>query len=228
MMISVHLPKTAGKSFEAALGARFGERMRADYDTYPINTPATERRRRAVEACLAHADQDFAGVECVHGHFMPLRYLLLAAKRPLTFVAWLRHPVQRLVSHYHYWQRTYDAAGSPALHRRVVEEGWTLERFCLGDEMRDLYCEFIWGFPLDGFDFVGITEHYDEDLREFAGRYLGRTAQPLRLNSGQNAGTPYELEPALRQRIENWHARDMRLYQAALAKRAVRRREHQP
>ena len=46
------------------------------------------------------------------------------------FVTWLREPLQRLVSHYYYWQRSYDPAAddTSSLHRRVVEEAWTLQK----------------------------------------------------------------------------------------------------
>ena len=39
MIISVHLPKTAGKSFEAALRTRFEGALLEDYGTFPMNTP---------------------------------------------------------------------------------------------------------------------------------------------------------------------------------------------
>lgn len=222
MIISVHLPKTAGKSFEATLRAHFGDGLREDYGTFPMNTPVLTRSRRALDDSLAHAAADFAGVACIHGHFMPLRYLLLSLTRELTFVTWLRHPVQRMISNYHYWQQTYDAATARPLHRRVVEEQWSLERFCLGDEMRDMYSQFLWGFPDDNFSFVGITEHYDEDLAYFARRFLGRPVTAERLNVGVAGGHDYAIEPELNQRIEAFHARDMALYRRALETRAGR------
>ncbi len=30
----------------------------------------------------------------------------------------------------------------------MVEEEWTLERFCLEPELKNLYSQFLWGFPL--------------------------------------------------------------------------------
>jgi hypothetical protein len=226
MIISVHLPKTAGKSFEGALRKRFGDALLEDYGSFPINTPRLERLRAALEACRVNGASSFNGVECIHGHFLPLKYLLLAEQQPVTFVTWLRHPVQRVVSHYHYWQRTYDPAGSPPLHRRIVNEGWSLERFCLGEEVRDLYTQFLWGFPVENFAFIGVTEHYNEDLEEFAQRHLGITVTPERLNAGTRAGEPHDLEPGLARRIEAHHARDMALYARVLETRRARRGRH--
>src|SRR5437764_15387442 len=103
MMISLHLPKTAGKSFEAALEARFAASLLEDYGSFPMNTPEYERTRAALEASLRNVEDDFPGVECIHGHFLPVKYLLLAIRREITFVTWVRHPVQRLLSNYYYW-----------------------------------------------------------------------------------------------------------------------------
>lgn len=129
MIVSVHLPKTAGKSFQAALTARFGESLLEDYGDFPMNTPEYDRNRAALAASLRNAERDFRGIECIHGHFLPVKYLLLSVRRPVTFVTWMRDPIQRLVSNYHYWRRSYDARTAPPLHRRMVEEAWSLEQF---------------------------------------------------------------------------------------------------
>ena len=222
MIISVHLPKTAGKSFEATLKTHFGSALLEDYATFPMNTARYERSKSALEASLVHAETDFGDVACVHGHFLPARYLLLAVRRKLTFVTWMRHPVQRMLSNYHYWKRTYDPVTSPPLHRRVVEEDWSVERFCLGEEMRNMYDQFLWAFPVGYFDFIGVTEFYDEDLAAFACRYLGGPVAPQRLNSGTTPGLEYELDAVLRRRVEDFHARDMTHYEYALRARTAR------
>lgn len=220
MIISVHLPKTAGRSFEAALRSRFGDRLLEDYGSFPINSPRYERNRAALEASLRNAEHGLPGVECVHGHFLPVTYLLLSCRRETTFVTWMRDPVQRMISHYFYWQRTYQPDTSPALHRRVVEEEWSLERFCLSDEMQNLYESFFWAFPVQNFGFVGVTEFYDDDLAYFARHFLGVTVEPQRVNVGE--GRYYDLDPVLRRRIEAFHETDMERYEWAMDRRRAR------
>lgn len=222
MIISVHLPKTAGKSFEAALKTRFGGSLLEDYATFPMNTPEYERNRTALAASLINADADFSTAECIHGHFLPVKYLLMATRRELTFVTWVRNPVQRLLSNYYYWRRTYQAETAPALHRKMAEENWSVERFCLGAEMRNMYAQFLWGFPIENFDFIGVTEFYDQDLAYFAQRFLGVPVEPQRVNVGATQGGAYEIDEALRSQIEGFHERDMELYQRALEKRRAR------
>ena len=156
-------------------------------------------------------------VRCIHGHFLPLKYRWLRCKQPRQFVIWLRDPIERLASHYYYWLRNYQREQAGPLRIRMVEEGWSLERFCFSPEMRNLYSEFLWGFPYRRFDFVGVVENYESDFCYFSERYLGRQAAPQVLNTNpEKVSDRYIEAPGLRAELERFHARDMRLYRVAL------------
>ncbi|NQX90231.1 MAG: hypothetical protein HRT77_16395, partial [Halioglobus sp.] len=182
---------------------------------------------QAIENGLKVADKpaDYQHIGCIHGHFLPLKYLLLADARPTVFITWMRDPIERLVSHYHYWYAVYDpdSTDTRPLHRRVVEEQWSLEQFCLSDAMRNLYSQLLWGFPLERFDFIGITEHYADDLSAFSQAFLGREL-PARVRNPRQSPRPEadELGGLLRARVAKWHAADCELYRRALASRAAR------
>jgi Sulfotransferase family len=219
LIISVHLPKTAGTSFAAGLDTHFRRRFLRDYSDFPMNTPQPERNRAALQASLRNAESDFAHVECIHGHFLPIKYLLLVHQREVKFVTWLRHPVERLLSHFYHWKISYTPRSAP-LHRRVVEEDWTIERFCLGPEVRNLYSQFLWGFPISYFDFIGITEFYEDDLAYFGQHYLGAYIQAKKLNVRKHSA--YQIDRSFRNEIEAFHDRDIELYGNALEKRLSR------
>ncbi len=72
-------------------------------------------------------------------------------KRKLQFITWMRHPVDRIVSHYFFWKNNY-SPDCPLLHKRVIDENWTLEEFCLSEELQNIYTLFLWGFPLEYLD----------------------------------------------------------------------------
>jgi hypothetical protein len=223
MIISLHLPKTAGSSFRFALATHFGRALLLDYADPPImSVPAYERNRGALKASIRNGNRGRPGIECIHGHFLPLKYLLLGARQEVTFITWMRHPVERMVSHYRYWRRIYDPRKAQGLQQTVVEQAWSLERFCLGPELRNFYAQFLWGFPLEQFAFVGITEFYEEDLAYFSREYLGTTLDLHRENVGHRAGTRYEIDPGLRAQVERHHDWDMELYERALGKRLKR------
>ena len=178
----------------------------------------------ALESSPMLNSQELAGKECIHGHFLPVKYWPLAQERDCQFVTWLREPIARLISHYHYWQRSYDteSACTSALHRRVVEEEWSLEKFCLSPELRNMYTEFLWLFPFQRFDFIGITEFFDDDLRYFCRLFLGGEFEPKRINWGNEVPPEPPLSAATIAKISQYHAKDIAMYQRASQSRARR------
>ena len=162
VVVSVHLPKTAGTSFGAALRRAYGEAYLEDYGDLPMQHAPWKRQWRALRAAIRGADVLPEPVRCVHGHFLAAKYRFLARRQKVCYITWLRDPVERIASHYHFWRRDY-AGDDPAqpLRNRVLREEWSFERFALGPEMRDVYRRYLWRFDPRRFDFIGITEHYD-------------------------------------------------------------------
>lgn len=221
-IISVHLPKTAGTSFRATLKSAFGNSYLDDYSDGGISVSAHERTSAAAAAGPLIAKQGLHGISCVHGHFLPAKYLLLGQARDLTFVTWMREPVARLISHYHYWQESYDETSSAPHHRQVVEEKWTLEHFCLSERFKNIYAQYFWNFPFERFAFIGISEHYEEDMLEFSARFMSTRIAPQRLNMTKYEGSRTRLSEDILQRVRAFHADDMDLYQRALEQRRAR------
>lgn len=223
-LISVHLPKTAGTSFKASLAAHFGDRYRDDYGDKVISQSRHERFKAAISAGVLIARQGLDGIDCVHGHFLPMKFQQLDISRSLTFVTWMREPVARLLSHYDYWQESYDKETAAPHHRKVIEEGWTLERFCLSKQFRNIYTQYLWGFPLEMFSFIGITEHYNDDMREFSARFLSADIPPQHLNAAKYSRSSRSVDEAFLEEVRVFHAADIRLYQRALQLRRERHR----
>ena len=230
MLISVHLPKTAGTSFERSLRRHFGAQLERRYADKPLHHHPLRRNLRAArEGLCGRHRQEAAGPACIHGHFLPLSYRHLAHRADVRFVTWLREPIDRLLSHYHYWRRAADSDARDTLQdpmqdkvqRRMREENWSFEQFAQRRELRNVYRAFLWGFPVERFDFIGITEHYASDLREFGQRFLDRDLCPAEENRtpAHRAGAAsegYSIDRGLRERLERIHARDLSLYRYAL------------
>ncbi|MGE4091768.1 MAG: hypothetical protein AB7G75_13100 [Candidatus Binatia bacterium] len=219
----MHLPKTAGSSFAQSLALHFGNTLRLDYGDLPINTPGLRRNARAAYDCLMNRFRAFPQIQCIHGHFLPLKYWGLASKTGSSFITWVRDPVERLASHYYFWQKTYNPRTSPPLHKRAIEEQWSLERFCLGPELRNFYHQFFWGFSVSHFAFIGVTEYFAEDFRYFTERFFGSTMPTPHVNVNADKERDIYIEnPRLRTKIETYHQADMRLYRQAVAQRITR------
>lgn len=221
-LISLHLPKTAGSSFRTTLEDVFAERLLCDYGDRSISKPPLLRHQEVLAAALSVAEYGAGEYDCVHGHFLPVKYLPLADRESCYFITWMRHPVERLISHYHFWQQSYHPESAPPHHRRVVEEGWSLEQFCLSEQFRNLYTQYLWGFPLENFTFVGITEHYSEDLDYFAEHVLKQPLNKHRVNVTAGSSARQRLSPDTQRSVERFHAADIQLYERALQMRARR------
>ncbi len=177
-----------------------------------MRSPTDRQRRAMAEALWLDLRGIPESVRCIHGHFLPVKYLLYATRRDATFVTWLREPVDRMLSHYYYMRRM--KPGNP-MHRRLVDEDWSVERFTLGPEFRNFYHQYFWGFPLENFAFIGIQEHYSDDLQYFASTFLGSPVSEVRTNVGRSEA--HAVSDQLRQAIAEHHAEDVSLYQRALA-----------
>jgi hypothetical protein len=225
-LISVHIPKTAGVSFRNLLKTVYGEgAVVFDYADRVLDPAALCHVDRAAwertvrDPLIARLEAEPA-LRVVHGHFAAGKYFARfpAARR----IVWLREPVARLVSHYQYW-RGLPHAGH-GLHRRLLEENLSLEEFASLDPMRDCMSRlFLDGAALEDFDFVGLQEHFDEDLAAATTLFGWPPLEALVENrTGSSAETLTALDPAARRRLEDLNPADMDLYRLGLKLRGER------
>lgn len=98
----------------------------------------------------------------------------------------------------------------------MMDEEWSLEHFCLSQQMKNFYCQFLWGFPLTRFNFIGITEQYEKELDYLSKKILNVELSALKENVNDNKPDTYFENSRLRTRIELFHDKDMQLYLNAL------------
>lgn len=217
LLVSVHLPKTAGTSFSSALQSRYGARYLADYGDLPMHSARLQRHASAIAHALSLRGSVMADTDCIHGHFLPAKFRMAGLRRRVGYLTWVRDPVERIASHYHFWRRDYDGSDPlQPMRNRMLAEDWSLERFALGPEFRNLYRQYLWRFDPSLFDFVGITEHYEDDLDRLATQYLkGDLAHVRDLVNPNREDDCYGISRDLRSRIEEHHAHDVALYRWA-------------
>jgi hypothetical protein len=88
--------------------------------------------------------------------------------------------------------------------------------------MRNIYTQYLWAFPLENFDFIGITEYYEKDFIFFREHYLTKEIPVRKLNVNPDKKANYRISKPLRKKIEAYNAEDMALYERALKKRGER------
>lgn len=161
-IISVHVPKSGGVSFQKWLAAALGkERVLLDYGDGVVN-PAADMNRDPEGFLAKHARTALPdGYRAVHGHFWVEKYRKVKDALRICF---LRDPVERTVSNYFYW-KTAEPKGHE-LHRRFLDEGWSLPEFARVPEMRHFYRDhYFRGAAIDQMDFVGDMAAYGDEVQ---------------------------------------------------------------
>ncbi|MDP1383243.1 sulfotransferase family 2 domain-containing protein [Priestia megaterium] len=164
IILSLHIPKTAGSTLNNILDNLFTLHEKVnyyggDYDIFINN--------------LKSLTKDNDTLKCINGHF---RFgIHEQIQRPFTYITMLRHPVERVISTYYYIRRV------PAHYLYEAIKDITLEEFILSEDesikysVCNMQTTFISGeYPPnlnkakknleEFFDFVGITEMFDQSL----------------------------------------------------------------
>jgi len=215
MIISLHIPKTAGTSFRIALKEHFGDSLTEDYETRPFRLNYDIAKKNAEKFNRKINGKKYLKVKCIHGHFLALKYANFK-NLDATFITWLRDPVERLISNYYHITRGQkDVKGT--FSYLVHTENWDLETYCLHPLNRNPYEKIFRDFGIENFDFVGIVENYLGDLKFFSENYLHK---PLNIYF-ENQKPEFQhsnIDSGFRKKIEKFHSIDLEIYQQALIK----------
>lgn len=200
----VHIPKTAGTSFRVAANHYFGkEKVLNDYGLNVLETSQLVR-----DTIYNGNPADF--VEAVgygefrflSGHFSIKKYYNLLGRQAM-WCAFLRDPVQRVISEFQHFVRLYDYKG-------------TVEEFCVNDAHRNKQSSHLESINLGELDFIGITEEYAESIELF-NRKTGFDFRCVAANMARN--TPisrHEVDDVTKALIEENNQLDRELYDEAL------------
>ncbi|NET42657.1 glycosyltransferase [Okeania sp. SIO2B3] len=203
-LISVHVPKAAGTAFRQVLLQVYGTQgvLTDKTNMFEDNMPATIHWQTKV----------------IEGHFRAGKYdkLFPDTKR----ITWLREPIHRLISDYcfrHISNPTKDYLNKQDL-LKFAQINSNLMAYCVN------------GKSLDYFDFVGITEYFEEDLlalknllgwSDYQVIYQNRNPYPEYLDFQKEVLS----DKKLMDELASANSQDMELYAAALKLRAEGRRK---
>jgi hypothetical protein len=213
MILSIHVPKTAGTSFGLRLKAWFGSRMLSDYgDWVGFDTPETIARRAARTAEMrGRRDELLRDYDVIHGHFIADKYATLF---PTTdFTAFFRDPYQQAVSNYLYLMRNpeIDHPGVKIFH----EMRPTLLEFIAA--VSKVQLTYLGQVAVEDLATVGLTEQYERSVELFEavfGRALPAESSRGNVNPHRQ-GECYEITPGVRRAVDLHRAADIELYRRA-------------
>ena len=146
-LISVHIPKCGGTTFWNILAHIYGERLTHITDISKLNDGSI--------------DKDILGV---HGHyrFNPEWLNIYPNAKVCT---WIRHPIDRLISHYVY---IATFKGIPAGDKMFLDfrgNAWNIFEFA--ERVNNIF-SYIEDISLNDIDFIGDVSSYSSDLLKLA------------------------------------------------------------
>ncbi len=223
-LISLHIPKTGGTAFRILLQSVYGAReLLFDYEDkigrsdsrFHTDFVGWQRDNER------HICEIASRTRAVHGHFWAGKYLPYFPEA--RKIVWLRDPTRLLISAYFYWKRT-----RPEWHpvyQVVSEKGLSPLQFAaLPDVQNPVTSRFLKGYGIGDFDFVGIMEHFAEDVEDLC-EWMGwpKINVPVVNKTVSADYAQFEFDEQAVDQIRAYNSSDVVFYNAALERRHERR-----
>lgn len=212
-LISLHIPKTAGTSFRNILKDVYGDSRVARLD---IRSEIELNGKVFKGSTLSNK------IRVIHGHFKYFRLMNKFEIAPdVPMITWFRDPVERVISNYYYLNNILmgkygDSEKMVNLFNRMIK---TLPQYAEYEGNRNRMSKFLEGTDPERFLFIGLTDHYEEDLEHLA-KILNWEGFSIRK---QNiTGNKPEVEPDIINKIRELNEADCILYEKALKMREDR------
>lgn len=218
LIISVHVPKTAGISLLTAWEEAFPGRVLRDYP----NEFGDEARHATAAEVSANQAKLRDRYDVIHGHFPADKYVAFVDDIWLSF---LRDPLDRLISLHEQMRRrlergrTLDADRERLVTATARDPATVTEFASLIVGKRGSYRRFVGSGGLDRFRVVGITERYERSLELFEGA-TGCALSPHETNTSEL--TPLKQfvgdTPAVAEELRSILRPDIEIYEEAVAR----------
>lgn len=234
VIASIHLGKSGGTAFANLLTQQVSWRMPV-LIFYGLEHGLTGIWNNGVRTSIKPEGTSLPGIcafslrelkseTCVvHGHITASEYLEFLPRNS-QFFTWLRHPLQRICSHYYYWKNhrlePRQRPEAKPLFDSVVSGACSLIDFGRHPLIAEYCSRMLEPLSLDELALAAVVEHAQESLTRLS------TLLELELPSEMRVLNPtrgkpaksYALKPEEESQLLASNAKDMELYRRALSR----------
>ena len=164
MLIFVHIPKTAGTTFKSLLvnaNIKHNEVINITSDSFNVK----HNNRSGLPGSVS-VNPD-SSIKIITGHFSAARILSILPPdlNGIELISWVRNPIQRMISNYHYYLKGGTYFGERSLSSRKYDI-IDVKTYCTHVDKNNTLNQFI-DIPIEKFKFIGISEHFEKELIRF-------------------------------------------------------------
>lgn len=204
-IVSIHIPKCAGTSLRGALNKALGPKVKMDYGNRVMleDLSAIRRRRRLKQRMLSDIGR-LRGKTVIHGHFYAAKYLDAPFEK--EWVTFVRHPVELVISCYHYLRRK-ERGPLADLAKEL-----TLDEFVEHPYFGNVITRMTYPLEPGDFRFIGFQQCYGESIAGLS-EVLGISLRELARNTNaRGSGYPEMQDAGLVGKIRKFNMLDLEWY----------------
>jgi hypothetical protein len=200
VIVSLHIPKTAGTSLLVAYRAAFDDRL-LEYNIDP-------------ESMLSRSREDIKSrFDIVHGH-LNAAALNLVMDKDAVVVTFLRNPVQRVLSSY-FFHKNPEVKNE--LGEQVRRQSMPLKEFADTPSQCNLQARMVQMVGLERLNFIGISEQFSKSVERLSDLISVELELPESINVSKKkpVGSAYDTSAETYEYIASRNKDDIELYKNA-------------
>ena len=209
MLISIHIPKTAGTTLGYMLDYGSERRIMFVYDKSYQNVSNADE-----DMWLRHKDFIVDRFDVIHGHFYYSKFSNVFDDA--KYITCLRHPIDRLVSQWNHELNETGRKMSEKAKKGMTIVDWVKEE---GENLSSVYKKHLDGRRLSDYYYIFIQEFMEPCWSLFVQKtgfvrndqYINNTGLP-RLNDGLNRAPPVSIPEAQLQELFKLLQPDVEVY----------------
>ena len=221
-IISIHIPKTAGRSFHRILKQVYGESLDKSYEK--------EHFFHGKSDDLILKDELPDGIKGIHGHLTIAQVKHIIELEEPKVITWVRVPVERVISNYYYFMKRIREGNTTEKQRSKIN--YKLLKYAAQPKRCNRMTTILDGMDIKDFFFIGIMERFDKDIKTL-GKMMGwpdnieiphlNDSSSFKMNN--DCATQYkDIDVEMRFEIARLNEADMNLFNNILKLRS----EHEP